>query len=445
LQCLAGTSADTHTIGYDQHFARFPMRLTALGVNHMSAPLAVRERLALPVGEQSAVLSGLRALPGVEGAMVLSTCNRTELYLASAIEGSHASFSQDALSWYLKGRTDAANLSNFFYRHEGIDAVRHVFRVATGLDSMVLGEPQILGQLKSAYADAKAANTLAPALERLLQQSFFVAKQARTDTGLGQNPVSVASSAVRLAKQIYDDFERRTALIIGAGETASLIARHLRAQGLHRLLITNRTFARAQALAEELDGQAVLYTQLERHLADADLVVTATASTQPLLHVAQIQAVQKGRKRRTLLLIDLSVPRNIEAAAADLRDVFLYGVDDLRHVAEIGQNARQQAAVVAEAAINGHAQEFMSWLRAREKFEPILALRERSFAQRDLALMEAKKRLAAGANPTDVIEKLAHQLTNQLLHAPTSALRDAAAAGDDALLQSARQILRLDR
>lgn len=429
------------------------MLLTALGVNHQTAPLAVRERIALPIAEQAQTLGALRTLPGIEGAMILSTCNRTELYLASKAEhhalteGSNQ-HARHALQWYLQTRAghrgEADDLASYFYQYRDLDAVKHVFRVATGLDSMVLGEPQILGQLKSAYADAKAANALAPTLERLLQQSFFVAKKARTDTGLGQNAVSVASSAVRLAKQVYDDFDRRTALIIGAGETATLIARHLRAQGLHRLLITNRTFARAQSLAQELDGQAVLYSQLERHLADADLVVTATASTQHLLTVAQLQAIQKGRKRRTLLLLDLSVPRNIEPEVATLRDVFLYGVDDLKQVAEIGLNARQQAAKAAELAIDSHAREFMAWLHARERFEPVLALRERSYASRDEALAQAKKRLAAGADPALVLERLANQLTNQLLHAPTQALRDAAASGDQQLLENARRLLKLD-
>ena len=419
------------------------MHLTALGVNHVSAPMAVREQLAVNLAEQDSVLQGLRRLPGITGAMILSTCNRTELYFAQAKAENGKIHS--VLSDYLAMRGNAANLASHFYQHQDASAVRHVFRVATGLDSMIVGEPQILGQLKSAYAQAKAANMLTPALEHLLQQSFFVAKQARTDTGLGQNPVSVASSAVRLARRIYDDFDRRTALIIGAGETATLIARHLRAQGLNRLLITNRTFSRAQALAEELDGQAVLFGQLDRHLIDADMVITATASSQPLLNVEKVKAAISGRKRRTLLLIDLSVPRNITPDVANLQDVFLYGVDDLRHVAEQGQNARLQAAVAAEAAIEAHVDEFMAWLRARERFEPILALRERSYAARDVALAEAKRKLAAGGNSVEILERLAHQLTNQMLHAPTIALREAAAAGDDAAIASAAKLLRLDR
>ena len=419
------------------------MHLTALGVNHVSAPMAVREQLAVNVAEQEAVLQGLRELSGVTGAMILSTCNRTELYFAQA-KGARLE-ANDVLSSYLTMRGNSLSLAPYFYQHDDASAVRHVFRVATGLDSMVLGEPQILGQLKGAYAQAKAANTLTPSLEKLLQQSFFVAKQARTDTGLGQNPVSVASSAVRLAKRIYDDFDRRTALIVGAGETATLIARHLSAQGLKRLLITNRTFSRAQTLAEELDGQAVLFGQLERHLSDADIVITATAASQPLLNAEKVKAAMSGRKRRTLLLIDLSVPRNITPDVANLQDVFLYGVDDLRHVAEQGQNARQQAAIAAEVAIDAHVHEFMAWLRARERFEPILALRERSHAARDVALAEAKRRLAAGGNSVEILERLAHQLTNQLLHAPTIALRDAGAAGDDALIASAVKLLRLDR
>ena len=434
---------EPHTTAYERHFVPNYMHLTALGVNHVSAPMAVREQLSVNLAEQDAVLQGLRALPGITGAMILSTCNRTELYFAQAKAAK--SNPQAVLHDYLTMRGNAANLAPYFYQHDDASAVRHVFRVATGLDSLVLGEPQILGQLKSAYAQAKAANMMTPALERLLQQSFFVAKQARTDTGLGQNPVSVASSAVSLAKRIYDDFDRRTAVIIGAGETASLIARHLRAQGLKRLLITNRTFSRAQALAEELDGQAVLFGQLDRHLSDADMVITATASSQPLLDVEKVKAAISGRKRRTLLLIDLSVPRNITPEVANLQDVFLYGVDDLRHVAEQGQSARQQAAIAAEVAIDAHVHEFMAWMRARERFEPILALRERSHAARDVALAEAKRRLAAGADSGEILERLAHQLTNQMLHAPTVALRAAGAAGDDALIASAVKLLRLDR
>ena len=440
---LDDSRPEPHTTTYERHFVPNYMHLTALGVNHVSAPMAVREQLSVNLAEQDAVLQGLRALPGITGAMILSTCNRTELYFAQAKAAK--SNPQAVLHDYLTMRGNAANLAPYFYQHDDASAVRHVFRVATGLDSLVLGEPQILGQLKSAYAQAKAANMMTPALERLLQQSFFVAKQARTDTGLGQNPVSVASSAVSLAKRIYDDFDRRTAVIIGAGETASLIARHLRAQGLKRLLITNRTFSRAQALAEELDGQAVLFGQLDRHLSDADMVITATASSQPLLDVEKVKAAISGRKRRTLLLIDLSVPRNITPEVANLQDVFLYGVDDLRHVAEQGQSARQQAAIAAEVAIDAHVHEFMAWMRARERFEPILALRERSHAARDVALAEAKRRLAAGADSGEILERLAHQLTNQMLHAPTVALRAAGAAGDDALIASAVKLLRLDR
>jgi glutamyl-tRNA reductase len=417
------------------------MRLTALGVNHLSAPLDVRERLSVPAQEQNGLLHALCELPEVQGAMLLSTCNRTEIYLAQS-KLSDAADDQRALAHYLQSRGASSELLPYFYRHEQAQAVRHVFRVATGLDSMVLGEPQILGQLKAAYASAKSAHTLAPSLDRLLQHSFFVAKQARTDTGLGQNPVSVASSAVKLCKQVYDDFDRRTALIIGAGETATLIAKHLQSQGVRRLIVINRTFSRAQALAAEVGGQAVLFAQLAQHLADADLIITATAATQPIISKRMLEAATRSRRRRTLLLIDLSVPRNVEASARELSDVFLYGVDDLRAVADAGLQAREHSAGLAEAVINGHVDGFMRWLQARESFEPVIALRERAFAQRDAALDAAKRQLQAGTPAAELLEKLAHQLTNQLLHAPTLALREA--AGNDEQIALLKQALKLD-
>jgi glutamyl-tRNA reductase len=415
------------------------MRLSLLGVNHHSAPVSVRERLSLSADQQSVILPQLRALPSVDGAMILSTCNRTELYLAHAETGS----SDEVLQHYLAARGQSAD-AGFFYRHEDEIAVRHVFRVATGLDSMVLGEPQILGQLKAAYTSAKAANTLAPALDHLLQQSFHVAKQTRTLTGLGENSVSVASAAVRLSKEFYDDFDRRTALIIGAGETATLIGRHLKAQGIRKILISNRTFSRAQTLAESLDAQAVLLSQLDQHLIDADMVITATAASQPIIKLAHIERAIKQRKRRTLLLIDLSVPRNIAPEVKDARDVYLYSVDDLKVVTEAGQQARVEAAKAAQVNIEEHVADFMRWLKAREHFEPIVALRNKHFALRDEALAAAKRRLETGHDPAAELDRLAHLLTNQFLHAPTIAMKDAAARDQQAILDAASRLFKLD-
>jgi glutamyl-tRNA reductase len=414
------------------------MRLSLLGVNHETAPIAVRERLSLNTEQQTQLLPQLCALPDVKGAMILSTCNRTELYLAH-VENS----ANDAvLHHYLRTRGQPDD-AGFFYRHFDDTAVRHVFRVATGLDSMVLGEPQILGQLKTAYSHAKAANTLAPALDHLLQQSFFVAKQARTLTGLGENSVSMASAAVRLAKEFYDDFDKRTALIIGAGETATLIGRHLKAQGIRKILISNRTFSRAQALAETLDAQAVLISQLTQHLSDADLVITATAATQPVITAQHVDSVLKARKRRTLLMIDLSVPRNIEPAAREKRDVYLYGVDDLKVVTDAGQQARIEAAKAAQISIDTHVNDFMQWLKAREHFEPIASLRNKYHAIKDTALSESKRRLQNGADAAAELDRLASLLTNQFLHEPTITMKEAARADDTAALELAMRIFKL--
>lgn len=426
-----------------QASAGLSSELAAFGVNHQSAPIAVRERFSVQKDQVSSFLQDLKALPGVQGAMLLSTCNRTEIYLDC---GSAQLALAEAPAWYLRERgLDPLQLQAHVYRLHGVDAVRHVFRVATGLDSLVLGETQILGQLKTAYADAKAADSIAPVLDRLLQQSFSVAKLARTDSGLGENPVSVASSAVHLAKQIFDDFANRSALIVGAGETATLLAKHLKAQGVRKLTIINRNFDRAHQLALSLDAQAVVYGQLQNCLHDVDIVACATSAERPILDKALLQKAQANSKRRMMLLLDLGVPRNIQDDCKQLRDVFLYHVDDLRHVVEQSLVARKQSAQLAEAVVDSHAQAFMNWLSARDRFETMLALRKRSETKRDHALEAALLALRSGESSDEVVKKLAFQLTNQWLHQPTEALKQAALDKDQALIQSARRLFGLDR
>lgn len=415
------------------------MPLAALGVNHATAPMAVRELLAVVPAGAEACLRGLAALPGVSGALLLSTCNRTEIYL----DGKE-SLGDAPVSWFLRERgLNEREFGKFFYQRHQADAVRHVFRVATGLDSMVLGEPQILGQLKDAYQSARAAEVLAPNLDRLLQRSFAVAKQVRTETGLGLNPVSMASAAVRLAKQVYDDFECRTALIVGAGATAELVARHLQTQGLKRLVIANRTLARGQALAERLNAQAIPMSSLAEHLADADIVVCATTAGAPVLSVEGLRAILPARRRRTLLMIDLGMPRDIEPGCGELRDCFLYAVDDLKQVVEHGQAQRRSAAEAAELQIELQVTEFMTWLHARDKHEPLLALRRQTEQIRDQELQQALRKLSAGGDPAEILRRLAYDLSNKFQHAPTETLRVAAGQNDAALIAAARKLFKL--
>lgn len=408
------------------------MALLALGLNHQTAPLEVRERVAFTPDRAEAALRGLKRLPGLHGAALLSTCNRTELYCALEPGAEHR-----PLAWLEAEQRHA--LSPYVYRHHDAAAVRHAFRVAAGLDSMILGEPQILGQLKDAYQRARAADTLAPPLEHLFQSSFAIAKRVRQETGLGASAVSVAYAATQVVRQVFDDLPRRTALLLGAGDTAELLARHLRGRGLVRLLVANRTVERAVRLAERIGAQAVNLSAMGQHLPEADIVVTATAAEHYLLTVEQIRAALKAR-RRLLLLLDLGVPRNIDPAAAELDDVILYSIDDFQKIADSGLEQRRRAAAEAELLIEEQVGEFMRWLEARARLDDLKRIRRHHESIRDRLLARALHRLEHGAEPRELLHELAHRLTNTLQHGPTVAQRSAAAQGDDELMSLLRRL-----
>ncbi len=412
------------------------MPLIALGLNHQTAPLALRERVALDAGQLPAALDGLGAVPGVEEAALLSTCNRTEVY-AQVAEGR-----ENAVAEWLARHHGLApdTLSAYLYQHTGEDAVRHLFRVATGLDSLVLGEPQILGQVKEAWQAARSQQRLRTPLDRLFQQSFSVAKRVRTDTRIGAHPVSVAYAAVRLARQVFSELDRATVLLVGAGDTIELAARHLVDAKAKRLLVANRTLEHAQALASRHGGYALPLTELERHLPEADIVITATASREPILRRAAVQAALKARKHRPMFLLDLAVPRDIEASVAELADVYLYTVDDLEQVIEENRASRREAAEQAQAIIDLQVEHFMAWWRAQGRQDALKVLRSRGEAAREDALARAREQLALGKDPNEVLALLAHQLTNKLLHAPSAALRQAALDGDLDLLRAAERL-----
>ncbi|MGH8114224.1 MAG: glutamyl-tRNA reductase, partial [Rhodanobacteraceae bacterium] len=296
------------------------MPLIALGLNHLTAPVALRERVAIDADATAPALAELVSQSGVEEAMILSTCNRTELY-CSVEDGAEGA----PEAWlHARNQMTPGRLDEFLYRHTDGEAVRHVFRVATGLESMILGEPQILGQVKDAWRAARSAHTLHAPMDRLLQNAFSVAKRVRTETRIGSGPVSVAFTAVRLAEQAFADLRESCVLLIGAGDTIELTVRHLIERDVQRLIVANRTIDAAQTLVNPAGGYAIALADLPKHLAEADIVISATASRTPILDAPMLREALRQRRRRPMLLIDLAVPRDIDPAAADLPDVFLY-------------------------------------------------------------------------------------------------------------------------
>ena len=416
------------------------MSLLALGLNHWTAPVGVRERVAFTPERLFPALRDLRERSGVREAAILSTCNRTELYC-----GLRETDERLVVEWLgAYHLLQAVDLQPYLYQHTDGRAVRHILRVASGLDSMVLGEPQILGQVKAAYQAANSAGTLGTRLERLFQHTFAVAKQVRTDTRIGASPVSVAFAAVGLAKQIFADLPKRAALLIGAGATIELVARHLRENGIGRLIVANRTLERAHALVAPFDGYAITLEDIPAHLGEADIVIASTASPGLILEAGQVRSCLKQRRRRPLLMVDLAVPRNIDPAVAELEDIYWYTVDDLKEIIQENLRSRQAAAQQAEEIIDHQVEHFMGWLRAQDSAASFRALRQRGERVRDEALTRAQRQLAQGKDPTEVLNLLAHTLTNKLLHSPCAGLRQAAAQGDLEMMNLIKNLYRLD-
>ena len=416
------------------------MPLIALGLNHLTAPVSLREQVAFDGEATGAALHALVGEPGVEEALILSTCNRTELYVGVA-EGA-----QDAPQRWLgrQRRLTAGKLDGFLYRHDEDAAVRHMFRVATGLDSLVLGEPQILGQVKDAYQLARQAQTLKAPLDRLLQHTFAVAKRVRTDTRIGAHTVSVAFTAVRLAEQVFTDLRQACVLLLGAGDTIELAARHLADKQVRRLIVANRTLENAQDLASRHGGYAIALHDLPQHLAEADIVIASTASRQPILSRAMVGQAIAARRRRPMFLVDIAVPRDIAPEVATLDDVFLYGIDDLRQVIDDNRRSREAAAREADAIIDLQVERYMAWRRALSLRNPALDLRQHAEVYRDEVLAKAQAMLARGKPPEEALAFLANTLTNKLLHHPSARLREAALNGDLDLLHAASRLYAAD-
>lgn len=413
------------------------MALIAFGLNHQTAPLALRERVAFAPEITPRALSQLITQPGVKEALILSTCNRTELYCTvengAELKPHH---------WWIEHHgLPSSSMDEFIYRHDEAAAVRHLFRVATGLDSMVLGEPQILGQVKEAYQVARAAHTLRAPLERLMQQTFAVAKRIRTETKVGAHSVSVAFTAVRLAERVFADLKHACVLLIGAGEMIDLAAKHLFDSRVRRLIIANRTLENAHLLASRYAGYATTLTDIPQHLAEADIVIASTASTEPIITRTMVESAIRARRHRPMFLVDIAVPRDIESSVGELDDVFLYTIDDLKQVIDDNLRLRQQAASEAETIIELYAERYLAWRRGLLEVEnPLPLFRRVAENQRDDVLAKAQHLLQTGRSPEQVLEFLAHTLTNKLLHTPSATLRQAAQQGDKELLQAAEKL-----
>ncbi len=415
------------------------MGLLAVGINHNSAPVTLRERVAFAPDRMAEALRALTEIPPVREAAIISTCNRTELYCG--VEESSDAAVIEWLSAY--HQLPPGDVDPFIYRHPDASAVRHILRVASGLDSMVLGEPQILGQVKDAYRTASQAGTLGLLLGKLFQHTFSVAKQVRTDTAIGSSAVSVAFAAVSLAKQIFGDLSTQSALLIGAGETIELVARHLHENGIGRLIVANRTVERAHTLAELFDGYAIALKEMPAHLPDADIIISSTASQLPILGKGAAERAVRQRKHRPILMVDIAVPRDIEPEVGELDDVYLYTVDDLREVIEENLKSRREAAKQAEEIIDAQTVQFMNWVRSLGAVSTIRAFRGSADELRQQVLNAALQRLNGGKSPEEVMQWLAHTLTNKLIHVPSDQLRVAGMEGRDELLEAARELFKL--
>lgn len=415
------------------------MTLLAVGINYNTAPVAIRERLAFPADILDNTLRNFWNLHEINEAAILSTCNRTEFYYQSE-SPDHTSL----VNWIADTkRIQPADFAPYLYSYKDSESIRHMFRVACGLDSMILGEPQILGQMKTAYHAANQAGTLGKKLGKLFQHTFSAAKKVRTDTAIGSSPVSVAFAAVQLAQQIFDKLSEQTAMLIGAGETIELTARHLYQHGIGRIIIANRTYDKAHALAAQFNGYAIDLSELPAHLAEADIVVSSTASQLPILGKGRVESAIKKRKHKPMLMIDLAVPRDIEAEVEQLRDVYLYTVDDLQNTVNQNMDSRRRAAEQAEEIIDTQVEHFLAWLRSQGAQETIRDYRSQAEKTRDEALQRALSQLNSGATAEEALQRLAHTLTNKLIHTPCAQLREAGANERHDLIAASREIFKL--
>jgi len=419
-----------------------PMSIRVIGINHKTAPVSVREKVAFSpqglIDKLAQIKAGIDKNNNKNEVVILSTCNRTEIY----------TFSDYALSQILDWMQHQENitedqLKQHIYDYSDAEAIQHILRVASGLDSLVLGEPQVLGQLKSALKTSSECKTAGTTLKRLMQHAFLTAKRVRTQTSIGSNPVSVAFAAVNLAKQIFSKLEKKSALLIGAGETIELVGKHLRNAGIGKIVIANRSIENATRLAQELDGLGVSLQEISDYLPDADIVISSTAAPIPVIGKGTVEWALKKRKRKPIFMVDIAVPRDIEPEVNDLDDIYLYTVDDLHSVIEENMKSRQEAAEQAEVMIAEEVEAFMGWLRAQDRIQLIKNYRTKISCIQNETLEKATKLLNNGSSPEEALKFLAHTLTNKLAHDATVAMNKAAHSGDHKLLEASDKIFNL--
>lgn len=413
------------------------MTLLSLGINHQTAPVDIREKIAFSPEQLSGALSELQRLPAINESVIVSTCNRTEIYCDAAADSRHA-----ISGWLSSFHHMAENsLTPYLYQHADHEVTRHLFRVASGLDSMVLGETQILGQLKTSYDQARTGKSVDTILDRLFQHSFSVAKRVRTDTEIGSNPVSVAFSAVNLSKQIFGDLGQLRALLIGAGETIELVGRHLKSQGIKSIVIANRSLDRAQLLAQSLGATAVAISSVPEQLVNADIVISSTASQLPILGKGATEAALKKRRHRPIFMVDLAVPRDIESQVGDLEDIYLYTVDDLKNVVDENMRNRELAAIAAQEIINLEVNTFSQWLKTHQSADLIRQLRSNAETIKQQCIEKAMLQFAQDGDAEKAMLTLANTLTNKMLHAPTMEMRKAIKSDDQTAIHFIKSLI----
>src|ERR1700738_1921334 len=414
------------------------MQLLTIGINHHTAPVALRERVAFPIEQIKPALAAFKALwlgrasADAPEAAILSTCNRTELYCATDDQALH----EAAIEWLSSYHSmDPSELAPHVYALPQSEAVRHAFRVASGLDSMVLGETQILGQLKTAVRTASEAGALGTYLNQLFQRTFSVAKEVRSTTEIGAQSVSMAAAAVRLAQRIFENISGQRVLFIGAGEMIELCATHVAAQKPRELVVANRTAERGEKLADRFGGRSIPLSELPARMHEFDIIVSCTSSTLPIIGLGAVERAVKARRHRPIFMVDLAVPRDIEPEVGQLQDVFLYTVDDLGAIGREGSGSRKAAVAQAEAIIETRVQNFMQWLDARSIVPVIRHMHTQADALRRAEVERARKMLARGDDPAAVLEALSQSLTNKLIHGPTHALNRASSENRDTLIE----------
>ena len=419
------------------------MSIVALGINHKTAPVAVREKIAFNPDHLSVALKEMLEEVQCGEAAILSTCNRTELYV---VQDGDVNLTQERILQWLENyhKVPASTLLPSIYCHQGQEAVNHMMRVACGLDSLVLGEPQILGQMKQAYSQAKAAGSMALVLDRLFQRTFGVAKQVRTETEIGASAVSVAFASVNLAKHIFAKLENVNVLLVGAGETIELVAKHLYENKVGKITVANRTLARAEGMAKKIGADVITLAQIPTKMSQVDIVISSTASTLPIIGKGMVETALTQRKHRPIFMVDLAVPRDIEEQVSELEDVFLYTVDDLQTIISENIQNRRKAAVEAESIVNSQSNSFMAWLRGLNTQDTVVTYRNQCLLNRDKLLEKALVQLQNNKSPEIVIAELATKLTNKFMHAPTSAIQTAAQGGELDKLIYLRDIFNLE-